>query len=127
VVSCQGSTRRSGCAGRRADEGIACRAAPGGRTALKLTLGKSFLLGAAVGDLLAIIVGIILLLPFPFSHGLHIDLITIGAWLCPFYMLMFMTVVHSMGAVIAISFVGNAVLYGCIGMLIRLVRRLSLA
>jgi|HubBroStandDraft_6_1064221.scaffolds.fasta_scaffold195199_2 hypothetical protein len=88
---------------------------------MKLTIRKTFLLGAVVGDILAIVVGIILLLPFPFSHGLHLELITIGAWLCPFYMLMFMTVVHSMGAVIAISLVGNAVLYGGIAVLVRLV------
>ncbi len=91
---------------------------------MKLTFGKSFLVGAVVGDLMAIVVGIILLLPFPFSHGLHLDLITIGAWLCPFYMLMFMTVVHSMSAVIIICLVGNGVLYGSIAMLVRLVYKL---
>lgn len=88
---------------------------------MKLTLGKSFLLGALAGDVLAVIVGIISLLPFPFSHGLHIDLITIGFWLCPFYLLMFIPVVHSVGAAIAVSLVGNGVLYGCIAVLLRLV------
>ena len=91
---------------------------------MRLTFRKSFLLGAAVGDLLAIVVGAILLLPFPFSHGLHIELVTVGFWLCPFYMLMFMTVVHSVGAVVAVSLVGNGVLYGCIAMLVRLVCKL---
>jgi hypothetical protein len=88
---------------------------------MKLTLKKTFLLGALIGDLLAIIVGVILLLPFPFSHGLHIKLVTLGFWLSPFYLLMFMTVVHSVGAVVAVSLIGNGVLYGCIAMLLRLV------
>jgi hypothetical protein len=91
---------------------------------MKLTLRESFLLGAAVGDLLAIIVGVILLLPFPFSHSLHMKLVTLGFWLCPFYLLMFMTVVHSIGAVVAVSLVGNGVLYGCIAMLVRLICKL---
>ncbi len=91
---------------------------------MKLTVGRSFLFGAVLGEFFAIVVGVILLLPFPFSHGLHIDLITIGAWLCPFYMLMFMTVVHSIGAVVAISLIGNAILFGLIGVLVRLVCKL---
>ena len=91
---------------------------------MKLTVGRSFLFGAVLGEFFAIVVGVILLLPFPFSHGLHIDLITIGAWLCPFYMLMFMTVVHSIGAVVAISLIGNAILFRLIGVLVRLVCKL---
>ncbi len=91
---------------------------------MKLTIGRSFLLGAVLGEFFAIVVGVILLLPFPFSHALHIDLITIGAWLCPFYVLMFMTLVHSIGAVVAISLIGNAMLFGGIGVLVRFVCKL---
>lgn len=91
---------------------------------MKLTVGRSFLFGAVLGEFFAIVVGVILLLPFPFSHGLHIDLVTVGFWLCPFYMLMFMSLVHSTGAVVAISLVGNAILCGGIGLLVRLVYKL---
>ncbi|HXN63736.1 MAG TPA: hypothetical protein VN862_00270 [Candidatus Acidoferrales bacterium] len=90
-----------------------------------MTKRKSFLWGAVLGDFLALIVGIVLLLPFPFSHSLHVHLVTAGFWLCPFYVLMFMSLVHSTGAVVAISLVGNAILYGVIGALVRTVYKKS--
>jgi hypothetical protein len=90
---------------------------------MTLTIRRTFILGSMIGDLLAIGVGIVLLLPFPFSHGLHLRLITIGAWLCPFYVLMFMSVVHSISAVVMISLVGNAALYGGLAVLVRVVYR----
>ena len=82
------------------------------------------LAGAVVGDFVAAVFGIFLFFPFPFSHDLHLYLITIGFWVCPFYILMYMTLVHSIGAVVAIGFVGNALLYGGIAVLIRLVCKL---
>jgi hypothetical protein len=93
---------------------------------VRRTLGSSFLLGAGAGALVAVIVGVILLLPFPFSHEAHIRLVTAGFWLCPFYLLMFMSVVHTAGAVVAVSLVGNAALYGiaaaCVHSVWRLLR-----
>jgi hypothetical protein len=88
---------------------------------MKLTISRSFLLGAALGELLAAMVGVVLLLPFPFSHDLHIHLVTLGFWLCPFYMLMFMSVVQSMTAVVAIALVGNGLLYGGVGVFARFI------
>lgn len=87
---------------------------------MQSTLSRSFLVGAAIGALIALLVGAIWLLPFPFSRESHIKLVTIGAWLCPFYMLMFMSIVHTMSAVIAISVLGNAIVYGSIAAVARL-------
>lgn len=84
-----------------------------------VTVRRAFILGALTGELTAAVVGVLLLLPFPFSHSAHLSLVTIGFWFCPFYMLMFMSLVHSMGAVVAISFVGNGVVYGTIGVVVR--------
>lgn len=105
-------------------EGSASPVGHEGRSAMKLTTGRAFVLGAAVGDFFAVAVGTILLLPFPFSHSWHIKLVTIGFWLCPFYVLMFMNFVHSMGAVVAISLAANAILFGGIGVLARLACKL---
>ena len=94
---------------------------PATRAAMKLTLRGAFLVGVLAGDVVAAISGVIWLLPFPFSHELHVELITVGAWLCPFYLLMFMSVVHGMAAVVAIAFAGNGLLYGSIAVFARLV------
>ena len=91
---------------------------------MKLTLRRSFLVGLCLGEFLAILVGVILLLPFPFSHDLHVELVTIGFWLCPFYLLIFMNLVHSLGAVVAISLVGNPILFGIVGAVLWLFWRL---
>ena len=44
--------------------------------------------------------------------------------LCPFYALMYMNVVHTMTAVIVIAFIGNAVLYGVLAVLLLLACRM---
>ena len=77
---------------------------------------KTFLIGAVVGALLAVI-----LWPGASYNGFLFNSMTtpegslISAWLCPFSVLMFF--MRSMAAIVTIAIIGNAILYGLFAML----------
>lgn len=76
---------------------------------------KAFLRGALIGG------GLALLFLLWELFGPHPGFLFL---LCPFYALMYMNVVHTMTAVIVIAFIGNAVLYGVLAVLLLLAYRI---
>jgi len=76
---------------------------------------KAFLRGTLIGS------GLALLFLLWEAFGPHPGFLFL---LCPFYALMYMNVVHTMTAVIVIAFIGNAVLYGVLAVLLLLTDRM---
>ena len=88
-----------------------------------MSIKKAFLCGALVGTSLA---GFLLLViwtrPFPGAVNAWLEKATFK--FCPFYMLIFMNLIRSTTEVVVATLLGNAVLYGVLGILIILVYRL---
>jgi len=83
-------------------------------------VGRAFLWGSAVGDLIAIL---FMLLDWiqPFSVGVNAWIDRTVFTLCPLYALMFTNIVHSWAALVAIALVSNAIMYGVLAVVAVLV------
>jgi hypothetical protein len=88
-----------------------------------MSVKKAFSYGALAGSGLAIL---LLLLTWirPFSLALNGALEKATFWLCPFYVLMFMNIFRTNSEVILATILGNAILYGLLGVLLSLAFRL---
>jgi hypothetical protein len=88
-----------------------------------MKLKGGFLFGAIVGDALVLVFGLL--------DWAHPSFLNLGAWadrtmftVSPFYVLALTNWTHNWSEVVIFAMIGNAILYGCLGMLVLLVWRL---
>lgn len=80
-----------------------------------MSIRRAIVAGALTG--LAVAIFLSLMVQFrPFSSLVPWDQLTLA--LCPFYLVAFMNVVHTMSGVIAIAIIGNVFIYGAIAGLV---------
>src|SRR5713226_7798456 len=88
-----------------------------------MSIKKAFLLGALSGVVLAsFLLLAIWIRPFPVAVNSWLERATFR--FCPFYVLIFMNVLHAMWEVVVATIFGNAVLYGLLGVLLALTYKL---